>query len=88
MVELSELMIQFRMMRPLHQAAIAGISFFFIYSIFNKFVMGMTLMLALETSFYSSILFMAVYYFTSVFIMRKNLEAGTIKGPKKGRRKS
>ena len=76
------------MMRPLNQAAIAGVLFFLLYSIFNKFVMGMTLMLSLETSFYSSILFMAVYYFTSVFIMRKNLDAGTIKGPKKGKRKS
>jgi hypothetical protein len=88
LVKLSELMTRFRIMPLLHQAVIAGILFFLLYSIFNKFVMGMTLMLSLETSFYSSILFMAVYYFTSVLIMRKNLQGGTIKGPKKGRRKS
>jgi hypothetical protein len=36
---------------------------------------------------YNTIIFMVVYYFATIVIMRKNMQAGTqVKGPKKGLR--
>lgn len=85
----SDLMIRFRQLVPIQQAAVVGALFLLINGIYYYFATGMKIVATMEASLYSAILFMCVYYFTTVIITRKNTaeEARSkAKGPK-GRRK-
>ncbi len=74
---------------PFEQAAIIGVLFLVVYGGYAYFIAGMEIMKAFETSLYSAILFMCVYYFVTIIIIRKSAVETTrskAKGPK-GRRK-
>ena len=81
------LLISFRRQTPFQQAAIVAAIVFVLYWLYNFLLMGMKPIAAASESTYTAIVFLVVYYLTSVFIMRKNcqMEAQT-KGPKKGLR--
>jgi len=81
-------MAKFRSMPPISQAAVVGLLFFSFYSIYAIIIMRMPPADALQISLTSSLLFIGVYYITSVIISRKRIDSGQIYGPKKGRRKS
>ncbi len=50
-------------------------------------VAGLKPLEAARESMYNTIIFMVVYYFATIVIMRKNMQTGTqVKGPKKGLR--
>lgn len=86
-MNLSELMIRFRGLSPFQQALIAGGVIFAIYWLYDYLSLGMGPIAAASESIYSAIIFTAVYYFTTVIIMRKSMQAATqAKGPKKGLR--
>ena len=88
-MEPSELIIRFRQRAPFEQAVIAGLLFLIVYGVYYHFIVGQEIMRALEFSFSSAILFMCVYYLTTIILVRKSaVEAarGKAKGPK-GRRK-
>jgi len=88
-MELSELIIRFRQRAPFEQAVIAGLFFLVVYGIYYHFIAGQEIMKALEASLSSAILFMCVYYFTTIVLVRKMAVETTrskAKGPK-GRRK-
>jgi hypothetical protein len=71
----------------MQQAAVVGLIFILIYVPYSYFLLHLTLVESLSMSFYSAIMFMVVYYFTSVIIMKKNAEAEKQShGPKKGLR--
>ncbi len=92
MVELSGLsykdtLIRFRRLRPMQQAAIVGAIFFVLYIPYSHFLLRLSLQESVSMSVFSSIIFMAVYYFTSILINRKAVQAaGQSRGPKKGLR--
>lgn len=88
MANLSTMMTRFRAMPPIRQAAIVGLLFFSFYSIYAIVIMKMPPSNALQVSLTSSLLFVGVYYFTSIIISRKRADSRPIYGPKKGRRKS
>ncbi len=88
-MEPSELIVRFRQLVPFKQAVIIGLLFLLVFGTYAHFIEGLEAMKALETSLYSAILFMCVYYFTTIIIVRKTaVEAARskAKGPK-GRRK-
>ena len=86
-LNLADLLFRFRHLMPMQQAAIVGLIFFLIYSVYNYFVVQLNLVESLSMSMYSSIIFMVVYYFTSVVIMRKSFQMDRqSKGPRKGLR--
>lgn len=86
-MDLSELMIHFRRLLPFQQALIAGGIIFAIYWLYNYLSLGMGPIAAASESIYSAIIFTAVYYFTTIIIMRKSIQAGAqAKGPRKGLR--
>lgn len=86
-LNITDMLIRFRQMAPFQQAVIVGAIIFIIYGLYDYFMLGMKPVEAISTSIYSALIFLIVYYFTSVIIMRKNLQAGTqVKGPKKGLR--
>jgi hypothetical protein len=78
----------FRSLPPIRQAAVVGLLFFSFYSIYAIIIMRMPPADALQISFTSSLLFIGVYYFTSVIISRKRIDSRLSYGPKKGKRKS
>jgi len=54
---------------------------------YSYFLLHLSLMESVSMSIYSSILFMVVFYFTAVIIMRKNKQLiNQSMGPKKGLR--
>jgi hypothetical protein len=82
-----DLLIRFRQLVPFHQAVAIGLLLFVIYAAYNFLFLKQSLVESVSSSIYSSILFMVVFYFTTVIIMRKNTEAiKQAKGPKKGLR--
>jgi hypothetical protein len=82
-----EMLVRFRRLMPFQQAAIVGLIFLLIYTSYGYFLLGLKPLEAASESIYSSIMFMVVYYFTSVIIMRKAAQAEKqAKGPKKGLR--
>ncbi len=85
----NDLMVRFRQFTPLQQASIVGVLFLFINGLYYYFATGMKIMETVESSLYAAILFMCVYYFTSVMIAKKvsaETARSKAKGPK-GRRK-
>ena len=88
-MEPSDLIIRFRQLVPFKQAVIVGLLFLLIYGIYGYFIAGLEFMNAMESALYSAILFMCVYYFTTVILVRKtavDAARSKAKGPK-GRRK-
>lgn len=65
----------FRSLPPIHQAAVAGVLFISIYIPYSYFLLRLNLVEAIKMSVLSSIIFMVVYYFTSVIIMKKSMQA-------------
>jgi hypothetical protein len=83
----SDLLIRFRQMLPFQQTVVAGLILFVIYELYASLVAGLKPLEAARESMYNAIIFMVVYYFATIVIMRKNMQAGTqVKGPKKGLR--
>ncbi len=88
-MEPSDLIIRFRQRVPFEQAIMMGVLFLMIFGAYAYLIEGLEIMKALETSLYSAILFMCVYYFVTIIILRKSAVEATrskAKGPK-GRRK-
>ena len=71
----ADLLIRFRQLKPMQQAAIAGLIFLVVYVPYSYFLLHLSLVESISMSIYSAILFMVVYYFTSVIIMKKNKQA-------------
>ena len=83
----ADLLIGFRQLKPMQQTAIAGLVVLVIYVPYAYFLLHMNLVQSVAMSFYSAIIFMVVFYFTTVLIMRKNRQlANQSLGPKKGLR--
>lgn len=88
-MEPSDLLVRFRQQVPFKQAVIIGLLFLVTYSIYAHFIAGQEIMEAIESSLYSAILFICVYYITTIIILRKSADDAVrskAKGPK-GRRK-
>ncbi len=88
-MEPGELIVRFRQRVPFEQAVIIGLLFLAVYGTYAHFIEGLEIMKALETSLYSAILFMCIYYFTTIIMVRKSavdVARSKAKGPK-GRRK-
>ena len=83
----TDLLIRFRQFMPIHQAVIAGLVVLVVYVPYSYFLLHLSLMESISMSIYSSILFMVVFYFTAVIIMRKNKQlVNQSMVPKKGLR--
>lgn len=83
----SDLLIRFRQMLPFQQTVVAGSILFVVYELYASLVAGLKPLEAARESMYNTIIFMVVFYFATVVIMRKNMQAGSqVKGPKKGLR--
>ena len=83
----SDLLIRFRQLLPIQQTVVAGLILFIVYELYASLVSGLKPLEAARESMYNTIIFMVVYYFATVVIMKKNMQAGTqVKGPKKGLR--
>jgi hypothetical protein len=83
----SSLIIKYRRLGLLQQAIVAMVAFFIVNTTYLYFTQPLTRGVIL-TSASSSLLFMSVFYFVSVFITKKNIEYEMrCKGPKKGLRK-
>ena len=83
----TDLLIRFRQFMPIKQAVIAGLVVLVVYVPYSYFLLHLSLMESISMSIYSSILFMVVFYFTAVIIMRKNKQLiNQSMGPKKGLR--
>ena len=81
----SDLLIRFRQMLPFQQTVVAGLILFVVYELYASLVAGLKPLEAARESMYNTIIFMVVFYFATVVIMRKNMQAGSqVKGPKKG----
>jgi hypothetical protein len=86
-LNITDLLIRFRQMTPFQQAVIVGAIVFILYGLYDYLMLGMKPVEAISTSTYSALIFLVVYYFTSVIIYKKNIQAGAqVKGPKKGLR--
>jgi hypothetical protein len=86
----NDLLVRYRALGLFPQAAIAGLLFLLIYTPYLYFVSHATLLQALRMSVSSALLFLSVFYLTSVLIARKKVQmqdepAGGV--PKKGLRK-
>jgi hypothetical protein len=84
-----ELMTRFKRLVPFQQAVVVGVLFLLVNYIYYYFATGMKIVMAAERSLYAAILFMCVYYFTTVIIAKKSMAESArskAKGPK-GRRK-
>lgn len=83
----ADLLIRYRQFAPMQQAAIAGLVVLVVYVPYSYFLLHLSLVESVSMSIYSSILFMVVFYFTAVIIMRKNKQLiNQSQGPKKGLR--
>jgi hypothetical protein len=80
-------LIRFRQLLPLQQTVVAGLILFMVYELYASLVAGLKPLEAARESVYNAIIFMVVYYFATVVIMKKNMQAKMqVKGPKKGLR--
>jgi len=70
----------------MQQAAIVGVIFFAINWLYYLLAVRLGPVESASTAIYSSIIFLVVYYFTSVFVMKKSRMVEGSKGPKKGLR--
>ena len=68
----ADLMIRFRQFMPIQQAVIAGLVVLIVYIPYSYFLLHLSLIESVSMSIYSAILFMVVFYFTAVIVMRKN----------------
>ena len=83
----SELILRFRQYSLMQQAAIAGVIVLLIYIPYSYFLLRLNVVESIVMALYSSILFIVVYYFTSLIITRKTKKmASQSLGPKKGLR--
>jgi len=83
----SELVLRFRQYSLMQQAAIAGVIVLLIYIPYSYFLLRLNIVESIVMALYSSILFIVVYYFTSLIITRKTKKmASQSLGPKKGLR--
>ena len=83
----ADLLIRFRQFMPMKQAAIAGLVVLVVYVPYSYFLLHLSLIESISMSIISAILFMVVFYFTAVIIMRKNKQLiNQSMGPKKGLR--
>lgn len=83
----SDLLIRFRQMLPFQQTVVAGLILFVVYELYASLIAGLKPLDAARESIYNTIIFMVVFYFATVVIMKKNMQAGSqVKGPKKGLR--
>lgn len=82
----TDIIIRFRQLKPMQQSAFIGLIFFIINSLYYILLLHMGPVESASISIYSSIVFMVVYYLTTVFVIKKNIHAGSSKGPKKGLR--
>jgi len=82
----TDIIIRFRQLKPMQQSAVVGLIFFVINSLYYFIFLHMGPAESASISVYSSIVFMAVYYLTTIFVIKKNIHAGSSKGPKKGLR--
>ena len=82
-----DLILRFRQLVPFQQAVVVGLLLFVIYAAYNFLFLKLGIVESVSASIYSAILFMVIFYFTTVIIMRKNAEMmKQSKGPKKGLR--
>jgi hypothetical protein len=82
-----DLLIRFRQLMPIQQAVIAGLAVLVVYVPYSYFLLNLSLMDSIKMSIYSTIIFVVVFYFTAVIIMRKNKQLiNQSMGPKKGLR--
>jgi uncharacterized membrane protein (DUF2068 family) len=73
---------------PMQQAAIVGLIFFVIYMPYSYFLLRLGPAESFRMSAFSTIIFIVVYYFTSVIFVKKSVQAAAqSRGPKKGLRK-
>ncbi len=83
----TDLLIAFRRLVPFQQAVVVGLIFFVIYALYAFVFLAAGPMEAVTMSLYPSIMFLVVYYFASVVILKKNMQANVqSRGPKKGLR--
>lgn len=83
----SELILRFRQYSLMQQAAIAGVIVLLIYIPYSYFLLRLNIVESMVMALYSSVLFIVVYYFTSLIITRKTKKmASQSLGPKKGLR--
>ena len=83
----SELILRFRQYSLMQQAAIAGVIVLLIYIPCSYFLLRLNIVESMVMALYSSVLFIVVYYFTSLIITRKTKKmASQSLGPKKGLR--
>lgn len=83
----TDLLIRFRQFMPIQQAVIAGLVVLVVYVPYSYFLLNLSLMESIKMSIYSTIIFVVVFYFTAVIIMRKNKQfINQSMGPKKGLR--
>ena len=83
----TEMIIRFRQLKPMQQAAMVGTIFFVINTLYYILLMHLGPVESASMAIYSSIIFMVVYYFASVLVMKKSVQmASQSKGPKKGLR--
>lgn len=86
-ISYSELITRFRQYTLMQQAAIAGAIVLLVYIPYSYFLLKLNIVESISMALYSAILFIVVYYITSVIIERKNRQlAKQSVGPKKGLR--
>jgi predicted TIM-barrel enzyme len=86
-ISYAELVIRFRQYTLMQQAAIAGVIVLLVYIPYSYFLLRLSVVESIGMALYSSILFIVVYYFTSLIITRKTKKmASQSLGPKKGLR--
>jgi hypothetical protein len=86
MVKIAELLAGFRLLPPFRQAVLLGCIFFLIFDLYSYLVLGLSPTEALKSALASAALFMAVYYFTTMIILKIRAGRGRTSGPRKGLR--
>jgi hypothetical protein len=86
MVNGSTLLAGFRLLPPFRQAVLLGCVFFLIFDLYAYLALGLTPLEALKAALASAALFSAVYYFTSLIILKIGTRSSKRNGPRKGLR--
>jgi hypothetical protein len=86
MVITSNLLAGFRLLPPFRQTVLLGCVFFLIFDLYAYLVLGLPPTEALKVALASAALFMAVYYFTALIVLRISAGSGKTGGPRKGLR--
>lgn len=86
-MDYNSLLIRFRMLKPMQQTSVVGLIFLVINFLYYFLFAHAGPVESATISIYSSLIFMAIYYFTTVLVMKKSKQIATqSKGPKKGLR--